>query len=315
MPLKDKTPLGILCVLACEVLWGFSFMFTKTVTDTVSPLALLSWRFILALLVMSLLALLRIVKLDFRHKSLKALLLLAVFVPGSYFIGETVGIKLTSASESGAIIACIPVGALLLSTLMLKQPPTKLQVGGVGLTTAGIIFILLAKGLSATFNPLGYLLLLLAVVSYGLYSVYAQRASQFSSAEKTYAMMAMGAIVFTILALIESARDHSLFRHRFPALQLRPYLNRNQPDIFLRRARYPRGDIGRSYNPERGILDSSNRRHGAGDRGRLPGEYDTRDKDNRGPGNRVLVGKFRWRKKQLGQARPQSTLRANISPT
>lgn len=210
MPLKDKTPLGILCVLACEVLWGFSFMFTKTVTDTVSPLALLSWRFILALLVMSLLALLRIVKLDFRHKSLKALLLLAVFVPGSYFIGETVGIKLTSASESGAIIACIPVGALLLSTLMLKQPPTKLQVGGVGLTTAGIIFILLAKGLSATFNPLGYLLLLLAVVSYGLYSVYAQRASQFSSAEKTYAMMAMGAIVFTILALIESARDHSL---------------------------------------------------------------------------------------------------------
>ena len=53
-------------------------------------------------------------------------------------------------------------------------------------------------------------MLLVAVVSYSLYSVYAQKANEFSSAEKTYAMMAMGAIVFTILALVESARDNSL---------------------------------------------------------------------------------------------------------
>jgi drug/metabolite transporter (DMT)-like permease len=153
---KNQPLIGILCVLACEVLWGFSFMFTKTVTDSVSPLALLSWRFILAFVVLSMCALLRIVKLDFRNKSGKSLFLMAFFVPSCYFIGETVGIKLTSASESGAIIACIPVGALLLSTLMLKQPPTKLQVTGVGVTTAGIMLIILMKGLSATLNPLGY---------------------------------------------------------------------------------------------------------------------------------------------------------------
>jgi drug/metabolite transporter (DMT)-like permease len=210
LSLKDKTPVGILCVLACEVLWGFSFMFTKAVTDSVSPLALLSWRFIVAFVVLSLCALLRIVKLDFRNKSLRSLLLLAIFMPACYFIGETVGIKLTSASESGAIIACIPIGALLLSTWMLKEPPTKLQVTGVGVTTAGIILIILMKGLGATLNPLGYLMLLVAVVSYGLYSVYAQKTHQFSSAEKTYAMMALGAIVFTCLALGESIRDNTL---------------------------------------------------------------------------------------------------------
>ena len=210
MSIKEKTPFGILSVIACEVLWGFSFLFTKTATDSASPLALLSWRFVVAFLVLSLLALMRIVKLDFRNKSLSALLLLALFVPGFYFIGETVGIKLTTASESGAIIACIPIGALLLSTFMLRQPPTKLQVAGVGVTTIGIFVILLAKGLNATLNPLGYLMLLVAVVSYGLYSVFAQKASQFSSAEKTYAMIALGAIVFTPLALVESARNNSL---------------------------------------------------------------------------------------------------------
>ncbi len=210
MSLKEKTPFGILSVIACEVLWGFSFLFTKTATDLASPLALLSWRFIVAILVLSLLALVRIVKLDFRNKSLSALLMLALFVPGFYFIGETVGIKLTTASESGAIIACIPIGALLLSTFMLKEPPTKLQVAGVGVTTIGIFVILMSKGLNATLNPIGYLMLLVAVVSYGLYSVFAQRASQFSSAEKTYAMIALGAIVFTSLALVESARNNSI---------------------------------------------------------------------------------------------------------
>jgi drug/metabolite transporter (DMT)-like permease len=66
------------------------------------------------------------------------------------------------------------------------------------------------KDLAATLNPLGYMMLLVAVVSYGLYSVFAQKATQFSSTEKTYAMIALGAIVFTGAALVQNAHDGTL---------------------------------------------------------------------------------------------------------
>ena len=127
---------------------------------------------------------------------MRALFLVAIFHPVCYFIGETFGVKLTTASESGAIIACIPIAALLLSTLILKESPTRRQIVGVGLTTAGVLFIVLMKDLAATLNPLGYLMLLVAVVSYGLYSVFAQKATQFTSMEKTYAMIALGTLRF-----------------------------------------------------------------------------------------------------------------------
>ena len=108
---KGKVLLGILAIIICEVLFGFSFLFTKTITASVSPLTLLSWRFIIAFIVMSLLAIVGIIKLDFRRKSLAPLLLVAIFHPVLYFIGETTGIRLTTASESGTVIACIPARA------------------------------------------------------------------------------------------------------------------------------------------------------------------------------------------------------------
>jgi drug/metabolite transporter (DMT)-like permease len=208
--LKNQTPLAILSLMVCEVLWGFSFLFTKSVTDSIAPLTLLSWRFIVALAVMGLLALFGIIKLDLRKKSLGALLLPAVFHPVLYFIGETFGVKLTTASESGAIIACIPISALVCSTLILKESPTKRQITGVGLSIVGVFVIVMMKDLSATLDPAGYLMLLIAVASYGFYSVFAQRATQFTSAEKTFAMIALGAAVFTSLALAQNAQAGTL---------------------------------------------------------------------------------------------------------
>ena len=45
---------GSLCALGCEVLYGLSYLFTKQTAETASPLALLGWRFVVALAAMSL---------------------------------------------------------------------------------------------------------------------------------------------------------------------------------------------------------------------------------------------------------------------
>jgi drug/metabolite transporter (DMT)-like permease len=208
--IKNKNLLGVICVLVCQFLFGFSFLFTKTLTESVSPMTLLSWRFIIAFLVLNICVLTHIIKVDFKNKSISPLFWVAIFHPVLYFIGETLGIKLTTTSESGAIIACVPIVTVVLSALILKESTTKLQVFGISITAAGIIVIVLMKGLEASFNPIGYAMLLLAVVSYSLFAVFSQKAVEFTSAEKTYAMITSGTIAFTSVALVENAKHGTL---------------------------------------------------------------------------------------------------------
>lgn len=108
---RDHILTGSFCALGCEILYGLSYIFTKQVTAEVSALSLLGWRFLLAFIVMSILAGTGFIKIRLKGRSVKPLLWIALFSPGIYFIGETFGISHTTASESGAFLACIPVAS------------------------------------------------------------------------------------------------------------------------------------------------------------------------------------------------------------
>jgi len=191
---KNET-LGMIATLVASLLFGFSFLFTKGAVDRVSACTLLSWRFVTALVIMSILALCGAIKLNFRGKRFGAVLTMAIFQPVIYFIGESVGMRLTTASESGTIIAVIPIFVLIFSAVFLKERPTRLQVMGIVLSIAGVICIALVKGFSASLNPLGYAMLFVAVMGDVGYAIAARRAHEFSSFEKTYLMAVVGSVI------------------------------------------------------------------------------------------------------------------------
>lgn len=197
--------IGSLCAIGCEVLYGVSYIFTKQATDNASVLSLLGWRFLLAFLVMSLFVVLGIIKVNLKRKSLKPLLLVALFSPVIYFIGETIGISNTTASESGIFLACIPLASLIASTVILHKKPTRLQVTGILITLGGVLVTVLAVGISSSFSITGYIFLMVAVVSYALYCVFVDKAPGYTGIEITYMMLVAGAVVFVILAFIEAA--------------------------------------------------------------------------------------------------------------
>lgn len=196
--------IGSLCALGCEILYGMSYVFTKQATQSASALSLLGWRFVLAFVVMSILVIIGVIKVDLKGKSIRPLLLVALFSPVIYFIGETVGISNTTASESGVFLACIPVAALIASTLILKKRPSKLQIIGILITLTGVLVTVFAVGATSSFSIVGYASLLMAVVSYALYCVFVDKADSYSGMEITYMMLAAGAIVFSVLALGEA---------------------------------------------------------------------------------------------------------------
>ena len=202
MKSNDLT-IGSLCALGCEALYGMSYIFTKQATQSASALSLLGWRFLLAFVVMSLLAVSGVIKVHLRGKNLRPLFLVALFSPVFYFIGETFGISNTTASESGVFLACIPVASLIASTLILKKKPKKIQIIGILITLTGVLLTVFAVGASSSLSIIGYAFLLMAVISYALYCVFVDRADGYTGTEITYMMIIAGAVVFVILAMTE----------------------------------------------------------------------------------------------------------------
>lgn len=207
---KKDLIIGSLCAIGCEILFGLSYLFTKEAGQTASALALLGWRFLVAALFLLILFVIGLIRVNFKGKSIKYVLLAAIFSPVLYFLGETLGINLTTASESGAFLASIPVMALIAATLILKEKPSKHQIVGIAITVSGVLLSVMAVGMSASFSVLGYAMLFLAVLSYALYCVYVDKASHFTGVELTVVMILLGFLVFASLAIGEAIVHQNL---------------------------------------------------------------------------------------------------------
>lgn len=194
---------GVILSLFAQAIWGFSVLLTKQITADYSTLTVLSWRFTTGMIVMTILAAIGIFPIHLKGKSLKPLVMFSLFQPCVYFIGETVGIKNTTASESGILIAMIPIVTLILSILFLKKIPSKMQTAGVVISVLGIVLMVACKGAGVSFNIIGYMALAVAVFSAAIFSILSAKAEGYNSFEKTYFMTGMGTLFFDIGAAFE----------------------------------------------------------------------------------------------------------------
>ena len=189
-------------------IFGFSFLFTKVALDHVDPLRLIGFRFALAAIVISLLALSKVVRISFKGKDLRPLLWIAFFQPLAYFIFETTGISRTSSSQAGMMIALIPIVVAVLSSVVLNEKVLRTQWLFIIMSVTGVLFIALMQDANGAGAGLaGPLLLLGAVASAALFNILSRHSSQtFSPVEITFVMMWTGAIVFTSAAVVNHAR-------------------------------------------------------------------------------------------------------------
>ena len=196
--------------LITSTFFGLSFIFIKLVVDEIPLFSMLAWRNVIALIAMTICAFAGILKINLKGKDLRPLLVLSLFQPILYYIFEALGVKMTTASESGIIIACIPIMTMIFSIIFLKDKPTKLQALFMVLTVAGAVIVAGIGGLKTSSNLLGYFILILAVCSDSAYSITSQKLKDFTSAEKTYSMCVTGTVVFTIGALIQNGAQGTL---------------------------------------------------------------------------------------------------------
>jgi drug/metabolite transporter (DMT)-like permease len=204
--------LPYLSALGFSTIFGFSFLFTKEGLDILSPFHLLAFRFGLAALVLSLLMILKKIKINFSTEKKRQLFILAIFQPVLYFIFETIGIKMTSSSEAGLMIALIPIVVTVLATIFLNEKQNKYQLFSIILSVSGVIFIILMKNTTSIENINGLLILAGAVLTAAIYNILSRNLSlNFTPVEITFVMMWVGAIIFNLITFIKLRGNIHLF--------------------------------------------------------------------------------------------------------
>lgn len=154
-----------LSVILAMVFWGFTFVAFKYANAYFRPISIVFIRLFVSIFFLFGFALLFKRLGQIRREDQKWFLLMALFEPFFYFLGESFGLTLVTATVGAVIISTIPLFVPFASYLLYRERLTLLNRIGLVISFGGVLMVILAKtgGLSA--DPKGILLMLVAVFS------------------------------------------------------------------------------------------------------------------------------------------------------
>ena len=152
-------------LLGIVIIWGATFAIIKNVLDQIMPFTFLAYRFLLAVLILSVIFWKKIKDID--KIILKKGFLIGIFLFLGYAF-QTVGLKYTTATKAGFITGLSVVLVPIISYFFIKEKINRNSVVGVIFATVGLW--LLNHNSSFSFN-LGDFLVLLCAVSFAMHII------------------------------------------------------------------------------------------------------------------------------------------------
>ena len=191
---------------------GFSFLAAKEALRCAAPLESLFFRFAVAFIMALVLAGLRIIKIDFRGKSLKPLLIPAALYAGGFFGFQFFGLLYISSVEAGIIMAAQPAITALLAELCLKEKPNFAQrLCLIAAILATVFISLYGNGGAGEADPKGVLLIFLSAASMGANVVYIRWIrSDYTPAEISFVSCGLGFALYLVVILIYGGANGTL---------------------------------------------------------------------------------------------------------
>ncbi len=152
-------------IFLAMIFWSFSFIWFKIANETFRPVTIVFMRLIIAIIILTTYLYLKKKFVKIRKEDRKLFLMLAVFEPFLYFLGESFGLTYVSATVGSVIISTIPVIATIGAWLIFRERLRIINYAGIIISFTGVLIFVLNKGGGLTFNVKGLALLLLAVFS------------------------------------------------------------------------------------------------------------------------------------------------------
>lgn len=176
--METKKSIGHLAALLTIIIWGTTFISTKILLQDFQPVEILSFRFIMGLLVLLIVCPHRLKNTSRRQELIFAVAGLCGIC--LYYLLENIALTFTLASNVGVIISVAPFFTAVLAHLFVKSEE-KLQAKffiGFGIAMVGIILIS-TSGSALELNPTGDLLALAAAFVWACYSTLTRKISSF----------------------------------------------------------------------------------------------------------------------------------------
>lgn len=207
--IKSKQLTGIICALSANLIFGFSFIFSKMALTVSQPLIILSMRFSIAFAFLNILWGFGVFKINLANKKKSKLLVMGIAQPLLYFIFELYGLSLVSSALSGVIIALVPVAVMLLSTLFLKEKPNTTQTVFTVISIIGVSAISIISNDGSKNHFWGIILLIGAVLCASVFNILSRSESQnFSPFERTYIMFLIGFVGFNLISIFTFRKNY-----------------------------------------------------------------------------------------------------------
>ena len=205
--MKNSVLFATIAALTAQIIFGFSFMFTKISIDITSPLTVIANRYMVAFIGLTVVMLVKRIKIKYKN-DIKKLVLMSFFQPVLYFLFESYGIQATTSGFSSVMISLIPVVSMLSGIIFLKEIPSLMQYFFTLLSVLGVVVMAISGKMDGTVTIWGIILLLGAVISSVGYNTLSRKISkEFSAFERTYAMTVIGLVVFVLIAFVENINN------------------------------------------------------------------------------------------------------------
>ncbi len=136
MTSKKNLMLPTLSLILASVLWASSFVALKIAFRSYHPMQVIFGRMFIASLCL-LVFYPSFLKLNWRKKDIKYMLLMAICEPCLYFLFEAKALELTSASQAGMITAMFPLLVAILAWALLRERISKQTISGFFLAIIG----------------------------------------------------------------------------------------------------------------------------------------------------------------------------------
>lgn len=208
--LKHHQLLGHLAAIFCVFVWGTSFLVSKFLMDSISPVTLITVRCLVAYI--SLWLIHPVWLFDWREEA--QFLFAALFGNTLYFLTENIALTLTQTSNVSILVTTSPImTALILQFTNKDQALNWKQWLAYAISFAGVILVVLNGVFGLKLSPIGDLLSLGSALSWTIYSfLILHYQKHYSSLLVTRKIMGYGCLLsLPFLAFSKNAPLHLLF--------------------------------------------------------------------------------------------------------
>jgi len=163
--MKKNNLIPYLSVTLAMIFWSYTFIWYKVVYEFYNPITVVFFRLIISSIFLFALMypLKRLQKIQ--KADIKYFILVALFNPFLYFLGESYGVKYVSSTVAAVMIATIPLFTVFTSSYFLHEKITKTNILGIFFSIVGVSFVIFNKGENIDVSPFGIGMLSIAVAA------------------------------------------------------------------------------------------------------------------------------------------------------